>query len=165
MLQSYLAALLSPFMFLSYGMVTGHAVQALSDSVALCLSFAGFLVAFRFRARRGFLLLAAFIMILGFYYKPQYVGLVRTRVVLLIPMDHFLQPRVLASFSRLPDGAFVLASVRASPVRLRDYAVFPSHRGTGVSSHLPRQNAQLLPVFLTAARVGVLLQGGKRSSL
>ena len=72
--QSYLAALLSPFMFLSYGMVTGHAVQALSDSVALCLSFAGFLVAFRFRARRGFLLLAAFIMILGFYYKPQYVA-------------------------------------------------------------------------------------------
>ena len=71
--QSYLAAFLSPLMFLSYGMVTGHAIQALSDGVALFLSFAGFLVAYRLRAGRA-ILLATPLMILGFYYKPQYVA-------------------------------------------------------------------------------------------
>jgi hypothetical protein len=71
--QSYLAAFLSPLVFLSYGMVTGHAIQALSDGVALFLSFAGFLVAYRLRAGRA-ILLAAPLMVLGFYYKPQYVA-------------------------------------------------------------------------------------------
>ncbi len=71
--KSYLAAFLSPLVFLSYGMVTGHAIQALSDGVALFLSFAGFLVAYRLRAGRA-ILLAAPLMILGFYYKPQFVA-------------------------------------------------------------------------------------------
>jgi hypothetical protein len=71
--QNYLAAFLSPLVFLSYGMVTAHGIQALSDSVALFLAFSGFLVAYRFRVRRA-ILLALPLIILSFYYKPQYVA-------------------------------------------------------------------------------------------
>jgi hypothetical protein len=71
--DSYLAALLSPFVFLSYGMVTTHGIQALSDGVALSLAFSGFLAAYRLQGSRG-VLLAVPLMILSFYYKPQYVA-------------------------------------------------------------------------------------------
>jgi len=71
--RSRLAACLSPIVFLSYGMASDHGVAALSDSVALFLSFAGFLVAYRFRNSRA-ILFAAPLMVLGFYYKPQYVA-------------------------------------------------------------------------------------------
>jgi hypothetical protein len=71
--RSLLAAFLSPLVFLSFAMVTRYAIQALSDGVALLLFFSGFLVAYRFQGKRG-LLLAAPVMILGFYYKPQYVA-------------------------------------------------------------------------------------------
>lgn len=70
---SRLAACLSPIVFLSYGMATDHGVAALSDSVALFLSFAGFLLAYRLRNSRA-ILFAAPLMVLGFYYKPQYVA-------------------------------------------------------------------------------------------
>ncbi|HEV3482788.1 MAG TPA: hypothetical protein VGR97_10730 [Candidatus Acidoferrales bacterium] len=71
--RSRLAACLSPIVFLSYGMATDHGVAALSDSVALFLSFAGFLLAYRLRNSRA-ILFAAPLMVLGFYYKPQYVA-------------------------------------------------------------------------------------------
>ena len=71
--RSRLAACLSPLMFLSYGVVTYHGISALSDSVALLLFFSGFLVAYRFR-NSSILLLAAPLMCLGFYYKPQYIA-------------------------------------------------------------------------------------------
>jgi len=71
--RSRLAAFLSPLVFLSYGVVTYHGISALSDSVALLLLFSGFLVAYRFR-NSGALLLAAPLMCLGFYYKPQYIA-------------------------------------------------------------------------------------------
>lgn len=71
--RSYLAALLAPIVFLSYGMVTDHGIQALSDGVSLLVFFAGFLLAYRFRGSRG-VLLAAPIMGLGFYLKPQYIA-------------------------------------------------------------------------------------------
>lgn len=68
-----LAAWLSSFVFVSYGMVTGHGLLALSDSVALLLAFSGFLVAYRFRNSRA-ISFAAPLMVLSFYYKPQYVA-------------------------------------------------------------------------------------------
>lgn len=68
-----LAAVLSPLVFLSYGVVTYHGISALSDSVAILLFFSGFLVAYRFRNSSA-LLLAAPLMCLGFYYKPQYIA-------------------------------------------------------------------------------------------
>jgi hypothetical protein len=71
--NSYLAAFLSPMVFLSYGMVSSYGTEALSDGMALLLMFSGFLVAYRFQNSRG-LLLAIPLMILGFYYKPQYVA-------------------------------------------------------------------------------------------
>jgi len=71
--RNRLAAFLSLLVFLSYGVVTFHGVSALSDSVALLLFFAGFLVAYRFRNSRA-ILLAAPLMCLGFYYKPQYIA-------------------------------------------------------------------------------------------
>lgn len=71
--RSHLAASLSPLIFLSYGIVTFHGVSALSDSVALFLFFSGFLIAHRFRDSSA-ILLAAPIMTLGFYYKPQYIA-------------------------------------------------------------------------------------------
>ncbi len=71
--RNWLAAILSPLMFLSYGVVTFHGVSALSDSVALLLFFSGFLVAYKFR-NSSTLLLAAPLMCLGFYYKPQYIA-------------------------------------------------------------------------------------------
>ena len=71
--QSHLAACLSPLIFLSYGIVTYHGVSALSDNVALFLFFSGFLIGYRFRNSRV-ILLAAPVMVLGFYYKPQYIA-------------------------------------------------------------------------------------------
>jgi hypothetical protein len=71
--RSYLASFLSPLVFLSYGIVSAHGIQALSDGVALLLVFSGFLVAYRFQDSRA-LLLAVPLMVLGFYYKPQYVA-------------------------------------------------------------------------------------------
>lgn len=70
---SYLAAVLAPLIFLSYGMATDHGVSALSDAVALFLCFAGFLVAYRFRCSKA-ILYAVPLMLLGFYYKPQYIA-------------------------------------------------------------------------------------------
>ncbi len=71
--RSWLAAGLSPLVFLSYGIVTFHGVSSLSDSVALFLCFSGFLVAYRFRDTRA-ILLAVPLMALGFYYKPQFIA-------------------------------------------------------------------------------------------
>jgi hypothetical protein len=71
--RKQLAGGLSSLVFVSYGMVTGHGLLALSDSVALLLAFSGFLVAYRFRNSRA-ILFAAPLMVLSFYYKPQYVA-------------------------------------------------------------------------------------------
>jgi hypothetical protein len=71
--RSRIAAALSPLVFLSYGVVTYHGVSALSDNVALFFFFAGFLIAYRFR-QSATLLLAAPVMTLGFYYKPQFIA-------------------------------------------------------------------------------------------
>jgi hypothetical protein len=71
--QGWQSAVLSPMVFLSYGMVSANGIQSHSDSVALLLAFSGFLLAYRFRGSRALLLAVPF-MILSFYYKPQYVA-------------------------------------------------------------------------------------------
>jgi len=71
--RSYVALFLAPPVFLSYGMVTDHGLQALSDGIALLLFFSGLLIAYRFREKR-LVLLAVPLMVLGFFYKPQYVA-------------------------------------------------------------------------------------------
>jgi hypothetical protein len=71
--RSYLAAALAALLFLAYGFVTLFGASARSDSVALLLAFSGFLVAYRFRDNRK-LLLAVPLILLGFYYKQQFVA-------------------------------------------------------------------------------------------
>jgi hypothetical protein len=71
--RSYFAALLSPLVFLSYAMVTRFGTAGLSDALALLLFFSGFLVAYRFRCSRA-VLLGTPLMVLGFFYKPQYIA-------------------------------------------------------------------------------------------
>jgi len=70
---NWLAALLAPLLFLSYGSVIRHGASARSDMVALLLVFAGFMVAHRFRESRALLWAAPF-MLVGFYYKQQFVA-------------------------------------------------------------------------------------------
>jgi hypothetical protein len=97
--QNLLAAFLSPLMFLSYGVVTFHGVSALSDSFALLLFFSGFLVAYRFRNSRA-LLLAAPLMCLGFYYKPQYIaGPLAVMVFLLLEKRYRLLVQFLGALA------------------------------------------------------------------
>lgn len=86
--RSYLAACLSPLIFLSYGIVTFHGISALSDNVALFLFFAGFLIAYRFKDN-GKILLAAPLMALGFYYKPQYIAGPLAVLLFLILEKHY----------------------------------------------------------------------------
>lgn len=71
--RSYVAACLSPLVFLAYGIVTFHGVAALSDNAALLLFFSGFLVAYRFR-NSGAILFAVPLIVLGFFYKQQFIA-------------------------------------------------------------------------------------------
>ncbi len=71
--RSFLAALLAPLIFLAYGFVTAHGLSARSDLVALLLSLGGFLIAFRFQDRPLFLVSVP-LMLLGFFYKQQFVA-------------------------------------------------------------------------------------------
>ena len=68
-----LAAALAPLLFLSFGFVTRHGLSARSDMVAVLLAFVGFLLAFRFQRDRRILWAIPF-MLLGFFYKQQYVA-------------------------------------------------------------------------------------------
>ena len=70
---NWIAAPLAPLLFLSYGFVIRHGGSARSDMVALLLVFAGFMVAHRFRESRALLWTAPF-MLVGFYYKQQFVA-------------------------------------------------------------------------------------------
>ena len=70
---NWLAASLAPLLFLSYGLVIRNGASSRSDMVALCLVFAGFMVAHRFRESRALLWAAPF-MLVGFYYKQQFVA-------------------------------------------------------------------------------------------
>jgi hypothetical protein len=71
--RSYLAAALGAALFLAYGHVTQFGTSARSDSLALLLFLAGFLVAYRFQ-NSGKLHLAVPLMLMGFYHKQQFVA-------------------------------------------------------------------------------------------
>jgi len=70
---STLAAALGALTFLSYRIVTLYGVSTRSDLVALCFCFWGFLVAYHFRRDRR-LLWAIPLILLGVFYKPQFVA-------------------------------------------------------------------------------------------
>lgn len=70
---SYRAAALAPLIFFSYGIITFYGVSVRCDSVALSMSFGGFLVAYHFRESK-YVLFAVPLMLLGFFYKQQFVA-------------------------------------------------------------------------------------------
>ncbi len=71
--RSYLAALLAPLLFLSYGLVTQYGTIARTDIVGLFVTLLGFLVAYRYRRGRG-LLLSVPVLLLALFYKQQFVA-------------------------------------------------------------------------------------------
>ena len=73
LVRSYLAVAMAPLFFLAYGFVTWNGISVRSDSVALVLFFAGFLVAYRFR-QGGTILLSTPLFLLGLLYKPLFLG-------------------------------------------------------------------------------------------
>jgi len=94
---SWLAAVMAPLLFLSYGFVFRHGASARSDMVALFLVFAGFALAHRFCASRA-LLWAAPLMIVGFYYKQQFIAGPIAVLVFLLLEKRF---RLAAAFAAL----------------------------------------------------------------
>ncbi len=71
--QSYLAAALAPLVFLTYGIVTRFGTSSRCDVVALLLFFSGFLIAYRFQNSQA-LLFAIPLLLMGFFYKQQFVA-------------------------------------------------------------------------------------------
>ncbi len=71
--RSSLAAVLAPLLFLGHKFVTRHGLSARSDSLAMALVLAGFLLAYHFRTRR-LLLLSVPLFLVGFFYKQQFVA-------------------------------------------------------------------------------------------
>jgi hypothetical protein len=71
--RSYFAGVLAPLLFLAQALVTYYGTSARCDSVALLLFFLGWLVAFRFQNSRA-IFLAVPLMLLGSFYKPQFLS-------------------------------------------------------------------------------------------
>ena len=113
--RSYVAACLSPLVFLSYGIVTFHGVAALSDNVALFLFFAGFLVAYRFRNSPA-ILFAIPLITLGFFYKQQFIA------GTLAVMAYLLLER---QYVRLAQFAGLLAASGVGMFAFFQWVVFP----------------------------------------
>lgn len=68
-----LAATLAALLFLSWGVVSRYGVLARCDMPAVTLAFGGFLIAYKLR-RGAAQILAVPVMLLSFFYKPQYVA-------------------------------------------------------------------------------------------
>jgi len=113
--RNWLAALLAPLLFLSYGLVFRHGASARSDMVALFLVFTGFTVAHRFRTSRALLLAVPF-MLGGFYYKQQFVAGPLAVLIFLLLEKRF---RLAAEFT----GLMVLGGLAFLAVI--QYVIFP----------------------------------------
>lgn len=138
--RSILSAVLGPLIFLSFGFVTNHGLSARPDLVALLLCFSGFLVAYRFRQSRG-LLAAVPLMVLGIYYKQQFVaGPIAVFLYLLLEKRY----RLAAQFAGLMalGGATLLGTL--------EWAAFP---GQAFLTHFVAYN--LLPFSLLHFLLGL----------
>jgi len=90
---SALSAILAALVFLSYGFVSLYGLSVRCDLVGVCLMFWGFLVAYRFR-HSGALLAAVPLMLLGFFYKQQFVaGPLAVLIFLLLERRTWLATR------------------------------------------------------------------------
>jgi hypothetical protein len=71
--RKVLAAAIAPLIVLSYAFVSFYGTSNRADSLALCLSVAGVLIAHRFRAS-GKMLLSAPIFLIALFYKQQFIA-------------------------------------------------------------------------------------------
>jgi hypothetical protein len=138
----WLAAVLAPLMFLGYGFVTFHGISARSDIVALALCFWAFLVAYRLRSTRA-VLLPVPLMLMGLYYKPQFVGGTLAVFFFLLLEKRF---RMALGFGGL------LALGALGMLALFQYAVFP---GQSFLLHVTTYN--LLPFSWNRFGFGALI--------
>jgi hypothetical protein len=92
-----LAAVLAPLIVLSYGFVSYYGMSTRPDSVALCLTATGVLVAYRFREDPK-ILLAAPIFLIAFFYKQQFVAAPLAAFAFLILEKRFRRAAAFAGF-------------------------------------------------------------------
>jgi len=71
--RSLFATVLAPLVLFSYGFVSLHGISARPDTGALMLVLTGFLIVYRYRASRVLLFAVPF-MLLGIFYKQQFVA-------------------------------------------------------------------------------------------
>ena len=130
LVRKYLAAVLSVLLFLCFAFVVRHGISARPDVVALSLMFAGFLVAYRFRGRTA-MLWAAPLMLLGYYYKQQFVAGPLAVLIFLILEKHY---RLAAQF------ATVMTLGGLALLGLFQFVIFP---GQNVFLHFVTYNVLL----------------------
>lgn len=110
-----LAGVLATLLFLSYGFVSWNGLSVRGDTVGLCIWVGGFAIAYRFRYRKA-LLLSIPLMLLGIYYKQQYIaGPLAVMIFLLVEKRYQLA----AEFGGL------LASGAVAALLYFQYVAFP----------------------------------------
>jgi hypothetical protein len=139
--RSFIAALLAPLILLSSGFVTHYGLSSRADSLALLLVLAGVLVAYRFRGSPA-LLLSVPPMLLGLFYKPQFVaGPLAILVFLILQRRHHLA----AVFA----GSVALGGLGL--LALFQFVVFPGQvfsRHLALYNFLPFTGAQFLGAII-----------------
>ncbi len=142
--ESYLAAALAPLLFLAYGFVTDHGTSARCDVVSLLLFFSGILIAYRFQNSQA-LLLAVPLMLMGFFYKQQFVaGPIAVVLFLLLERRY----RLAAMFTGL---------LVSGGLALLAFFQFVAFRGQAFFDHFLTYN--VLPFSWFAFGLGVLFFG------
>lgn len=137
-----LAAVLAPLIVLSYGFFSFYGTSSRADSLALCLSVAGALLAYRFR-KDPKILLAAPIFLVAFFYKQQFVAAPLAVFIFLILEKRFRRAAAFAGLMTV--GVFGLLA-------LFQFVVFP---GQAFFTHFYSYN--LLPFSWTQFKGGVIL--------
>ncbi len=142
--RSYLAAALAPLLFLAYRSAARFGTSARCDIVALFLPFAGFLIAYRSRNSRG-LFVAAPLMLVGFFYKQQFVAAPLAIVLFLLLEKRY---RLAAGFA----GALALGGLG-----LLGFFQFVAFPGQAFLEHFLLYN--FLPFTPTRFVFGILFFG------
>src|SRR5947208_10079328 len=143
--KSPAATALAPLLFLSYGIVTFYGSSARCVLVALALLFGGFLFSYRFRNCRV-LLLGAPLMLLGFFYKQQFVAAPLAVLLFLLVERRY---RLAAEF-----GGLITFGGLAS-LGFFQFVIF---RGQAFLAHFLRYNMlPLTPAQFAAGAAGFVL--------
>ncbi|MFB3920869.1 MAG: hypothetical protein ACE145_04060 [Terriglobia bacterium] len=143
--RSWLAVVLAPLLFLSYGFVVRLGASARADSLAVLMALGGFLVAYKFRHSRA-IFLSVPLMLAAFFYKQQYVaGPVAVALWLLLQR-------------RVRDAAQFIALMSATVVALVGVFQFVVFRGQDFLLHFFLYNVVPLS-WLHFTHAGLLFFG------